>query len=335
MKIFVTGAGGYIGNRLVHMLANQGNQVYAFIRPTSFENTFSHPLIKIFKGALADKRSIAMAMNDCTQVYHTASGCKLWTKKKKNFYEQNIGNTINVLDAAVECGVDKVVYTSCCSSWSPANNHMHTENDPRIASFDNDYDLSKHLAEKTVKEYGKKGLSAVIVNPSHIYGPGSGIKSNGVNRFINVLLGGIVSPLPWHLDVKANYTFIDDVVNGHILAMEKGSEGERYILGGENISYREIIQAIKDNYSRTKLFVRTPGFVFNAWGVTELIRARFTEYEPILTPALTKRFLIAQTFDCTKAIAQLGYRITPFSTGIKTTIDYLIQQSRKKWIPTL
>jgi nucleoside-diphosphate-sugar epimerase len=328
MKILVTGAEGYIGNKLAHALASQGHTVHALIQSPLRANPFIHPGIKFFTGELGEKQDVMIAMKDCTQVYHTAGACEHWNKLKKNFYKQNIGNTVNVLDTAIECGVKKVVYTSCCSSWSPAGNYMHSENDPRIASFDNDYDLSKHLAEKIVRDYGKKQLDAVIVNPSQVYGPAEG-RINSVNPFIKILLGNTISPLPWHLDVAANYSYIDDVVNGHMLAMEKGCTGERYILGGENISYRNIIEFIKENLPGLKWFVRTPGFIFKAWAYSEQIRAKLTDYKPVLTSPSVRQFLFTKTFDCSKAINQLGYRITPFSTGIKITIDHFLQQNKE------
>src|SRR5690348_5790269 len=112
MKIFVTGSSGYIGNKLAHALAANGYTVHALIRSTSAEDTLQHPLIKIFKGDLLDKKSILAAMKGCTQVYHTAAIARLWARNRDIFYEQNVGCTINVLDAALECEVKKLVYTS-------------------------------------------------------------------------------------------------------------------------------------------------------------------------------------------------------------------------------
>src|SRR5689334_6772052 len=103
MKIFLTGASGYIGNRLAHTLAAKGNTVHALIRYAAAENTLRHPLIKLFKGDLRDKESILEPMKGCTQVYHTAGMARLWSKNRDIFYEQNVGCTINVLEAALAC----------------------------------------------------------------------------------------------------------------------------------------------------------------------------------------------------------------------------------------
>jgi len=330
MKIFVTGSSGYIGNKLAHTLAANGHVVHALIRPTSAVDSLHHPSIKIFRGDLLDKKSILVAMKGCTQVYHTAAIAKLWAKNRDIFYEQNVGCTINVLDAALECDVKKLVYTSSCGVWSPASNHLYTENDPRIGAFDNDYDLSKYLAEKAVREYGQKGLFTVIVNPPRVYGPGLERSSSAVNRFIHLLLAGRVSVLPWSLDTKANYTFIDDVVQGHILAMEKGLGGEKYILGGENISYRQFIDVIKKISTKKKLYIRIPDVLLKAWSAIELVRGKISKHDPTITPNMIKRFFLDKMFDCSKAIKQLGYHITPFETGLRTTVDYLVQQNKNK-----
>src|ERR1043166_4525975 len=118
MKIFVTGASGYIGNKLANTLAAGGYTVHALIRHTSSEDSLRHPSINVFRGDLLDKTSILAAMKGCTQVYHTAGFAKLWAKNRDIFYEQNVGCTLNVLDAAIECEVKKLVYTSSCGVWS-------------------------------------------------------------------------------------------------------------------------------------------------------------------------------------------------------------------------
>ncbi len=323
MKILVTGASGYIGNKLTHALADKGHQVNAFVRSSSAKNLLQHPNIAIFEGDILDEDSLAKAMKGCEQVYHTAGMVKFWSKDPNLFYQQNVGGTNNVLKAALESGVRKLVYTSTCGVWSPCDNHLYIENDPSISSFSNDYDLSKYLAEKAVREYSYKGLFSVIVNPPRVYGPGQNRYSSAINRFICQLLNNKISPLLWRLETKANYAFVDDVVTGHILAMEKGLGGERYILGGENISYKKFIETVI-NLTKTKnIFIRIPTPLLKIWSWIELMRSRLNGHDPLMTPNIVNRIVIDKMFDCSKAIRQLGYAITPFSEGIKITIDHL------------
>jgi nucleoside-diphosphate-sugar epimerase len=323
MKILVTGAAGYIGNKLAHVLAGNGHKVHALIRSAGGEKLLQHRNIKIFKGDLLDKQSVAIAIEECRQVYHTAAIVKLWAKDANIFYEQNVGGTNNLLEAALKEGVNKLVFTSTCGVWGACNDHLLVENDPRTTSFDNDYDLSKYLAEKSVKEYCSKGLYTVIVNPPRVYGPGLLRHSSGVNRLILQLITKKISAMPWRLDVQANYAFIDDVVNGHILAMAKGLCGERYILGGENISYLRFIQTVREMSGDKNKYLRIPPFVLKAFSQIELLRGKLNGHEPLITPQIARRIQQDKIFDCSKAIQQLGYYITPFEKGIKITVEHL------------
>jgi len=144
-----------------------------------------------------------------------------------------------------------------------------------------------------------------------------------VNRFILRVLNHKISMLPWRLDTKANYAFVDDVVNGHILAMEKGLGGERYILGGENVSYRRFVDTVKGFSQHKNLELRIPPFLVSAIGRVELLRGKLNGHEPFITPDVARRFQQDKMFDCSKAMRQLGYLITPFEKGIKLTIDHL------------
>lgn len=323
MKILVTGASGYIGNKLTHALAERGHNIHALVRSPSSADLLRHQNIRVFVGDIMDPDSLAVAMKDCRQVYHAAALAKLWDRNRNNFYKINVGGTENVLQAALKEGVSKLVYTSSCGVWAPDEDHIYTENDPRISSFDSDYDLSKYLAEKLVREYCYKGLFTVIVNPPRVYGPGLERYSNAVNRFITQILNKKIIPLPWNLDTKANYTFIDDVINGHILAMEKGLGGERYILGGENISYKKLVDTIVAYSGRKPVFVRIPPAMIQTWAWMELAIAKLSLYEPSFTPRLAKRIQLSKMVDSSKAIRQLGYRITAFEEGMQTTIDHL------------
>lgn len=323
MRIFISGASGYIGNKLAHVLANAGHKINALVRTSSAHKLLQHPNITVFEGDILDKDTLSIAMRGCHQAYHTAGTVKLWAKDPDIFYRQNVAGTQTVLEVAVQERVAKFVYTSTCGVWSGSNDHLLIESDPRTGAFDNDYDLSKYLAEKLVREYCSKGLFTVIVNPPRVYGPGLLRHSSGVNRFIRHLMRKRIATLPWRMEAKANYAFIDDVVNGHILAMENGLGGEKYILGGENVSYKRFADTVKEMAGVKNFQVRVPPFLLKVFAQVELIRGKLNGHEPSITPNVAKRFELDKIFDCNKAIRQLGYSITPFEKGMKITIDYL------------
>lgn len=330
MNIMITGASGYLGNKLAHTLANKGHVIHAFIRTKGSERNLQHQNIRIFYGDLLDSASIMAAMRECDQVYHMAGLVRLWSNDSSLFYLQNVVGTENVLKAALAWRIKKLVYTSSCGVWASSLVHPLTETDPRTNAFNNDYDLSKFLAEKLVKEYCYKGLFAVIVNPPRVYGPGLVRHSNAVNRFLSYLLKNRIAFIPRNKNAESNYAFIDDVVNGHMLAMEKGLGGERYILGGENVSYEKLIHLAQEVGDFRNVLIRLPRSIAKALSLIELLRSRLTANDPILVPSIVDRMYVSKALDSSKAIKQLGYTITPLARGIYLTIKYLNTQNEKQ-----
>ncbi len=217
MKILITGATGYIGHRLALTLAERNNEVHILVRNPDSRNIPQHKNIKVFAGDITDKQSITPAINGCKQVYHTAALVKAFDKDASLFYKVNVEGTRNLLESALESGIEKFVFTSSCSVIGPTLKAAMCENDKRVAPLDNDYDTTKYLAENLVKEYGKKGLHTVIVSPSKVFGPsGFDAKSISVNTVISRFIKGEPTFVPKPSQLIAHYCFLDDVVEGHI-----------------------------------------------------------------------------------------------------------------------
>lgn len=321
MNILVTGATGYIGHSLALELARNGNTVHALVRNADKAKSLLPPSIKLFEGDITKLEDVRNAIEGCTRVYHLAAYARLWSSKRKMFFDINVAGTRNVLNAALEQNVQKLVYTSSCGVLGNSLRYALTEKDSRISSFTNDYDLTKHIAECMIREYSGKGLNCVIVNPSRVYGPGVPGFSNPFSRMIQRCLQGrlVVVPSPAH--VLANYAFIDDVVQGHIAAMRFGKAGERYILGGANLSYADVVHFIKGLIPQSRLVSATPS-VLTAMGWWNIVRYRLTGKEPELTPNVVKRITRNAALECCKAVNELNYRITPFPTGLQMTIKH-------------
>lgn len=320
MNIFLTGATGYIGHALSNQLVKNGDSVHALVRDTGKAKLVLHPSIKIFEGDITDASSVLRAMSACEQVYHVAGYTRLWSANKQSFYDVNVTGTRNVLNAALHHSIKKLVYTSSCGVLGNSLKYPLCEKDSRINSFTNDYDLSKHICECMVREYVDKGLNAVIVNPSRVYGPGRDGFSNPFSKMIKRCMDGKAMIVPRPGNILANYAYIDDVVNGHISAMHAGRTGERYILGGDNLSYDEVIGLLRTEIFNPRI-VSLGSFALKSIGYLNLLKYYLTGAEPDLTPNLVSRITKNAALDCSKAVSELNYNITPFRKGIRAIIS--------------
>jgi nucleoside-diphosphate-sugar epimerase len=319
MKILITGATGYIGNQLANKLAMQGEEINIIVRDVNSSNLPISKNIKIFKGDITHEESIAYAIKDCTHVYHCAAIAKLAIPDRNVFFDLNVKGTRNILRVSLNANIQKFVFTSSAGVLGPSSEIPLTENDSRLEPLESDYDLSKYQAENLVRKFVNKGLNAVIVNPSRVYGPGPATYSNAVNRMIQYMLNKKIVLFPRIDKYVSNYCYINDVVNGHIMAMEKGLAGENYILGGENISYGKLLQSITEYAVRKNLILKIP--VSFLKGIASI--SAFINKNTELTPSLITRFAKHRMLNSEKAIKDLGYHISHFDEGIRTTIDYL------------
>ncbi len=327
MKILVTGATGYIGHILALTLAERGNQVNILVRNPASANVPQHHNISVFTGDITNKHSINKAIRDCDQVYHTAALVKLFSKDQSLFKKINVDGTKNILDESLENGVKKFVFTSSCGVIGPSLGKPMNENDPRVVSFDNDYEFSKFLAEKLVMEYREKGLYTVIVSLSKVYGPGIETHPISVNTEIKKFVHGKPALIPKPGNLATNYCFIDDVVEGHILAMKNGTSGEKYILGGENISYIDLFQKIRSLSGTKARIIQVPKFIVKLWAFMQWVQFELTNKEPFVTNKGIKQIFCNKIFSSEKAIRELGYHLTALEEGLQQTIQFLKTQT--------
>lgn len=323
MKILVTGATGFIGRSLSEQLAQNGHEVIALCRNTDHPYLIRHRNIIPVKGDILDTESLKVAIQDCRQVYHTAALAKMWCRIKDDYYQVNVNGTRNVLKAAAGAGVDKVVYTSTCGVWGPTIKHPMNEDDPRVDGFAIDYERTKYLAEIEARKFAEQGLNIVTVNPSRVYGEGPVTESNSVGKMVSSYLKGKWRIIPGRGEQISNYAYLDDVVKGHILAMEKGISGERYILGGEDISFNTFFDTLQQVSGKAYNMLKLPLRVINAYSHFEQIKTTLTGMPPVFLPEFAARLKKNQKYSSQKAIKQLNYQITPFEIGLTRTINYI------------
>jgi len=321
--ILVTGSTGFLGRRLATSLAEEGNLVHALYRTDEKIRGWKHDNIRFFKGTLGDKNSIGQAMEGCRQVYHLAAFAAPWVRNPRVIYNENVGGTENILESARRLGVKKLVYTSTAGVFGPSNGELNTEEKQFNGNHFTHYDRSKAEAETKVMKYVAGGLNAVIVNPTRIYGPGNLSKSNSVTMMIEKYIRGKWRIIPGDGSSIGNYVYVDDAVNCHQLAMARGRAGERYIAGGENLTFNELfVQFARVSGVKHWLFRMPVGLMMLAAGGFQVF-ARLTGWTPPIVPAFVRRYNHNWAVSDQKAEKELGYYPLSFDKGLEKTIEWI------------
>jgi len=327
-RVFVTGATGFIGTKLVQELVRRGYSVRALRRASSKTDGLDGERVELVQGSLLDPDSLRRGMDGCEQVYHLAAYAKNWARTSEVYFQQNVNGTRHVLSAAQASGVKRLVITSTIVTLGPtAPGVVGDENMPRITPrFFTEYEASKTEAEREILQWVARGLPAVIVNPTRVYGPGKLTEGNSVTLMIDQYTRGRLPALLNGGVNVGNYAFVDDLVRGQVLAMEKGRVGERYILGGENVSLKGFFELVNEATGRRRRQVSLPPWAALAFGRFEKLKAEWLGIHPQITPGWVETFLADWTYSCAKAERELGYTITPLREGIRATCEWLRAQ---------
>lgn len=323
-KIFITGATGFVGEQLAKKLVEQGNEVHLLVRSVSkAKKIFPDEKFKIFEGDLLEPVKIQKAIENCSEAYHLAAHAKVWDKDPKTFYKMNVEGTLHVLEKALHAGIRRVVLTSTAGVLGPAVHGIVTENTPQTVPHSTEYERTKAIAEQESLKYLDKGLEIVTLNPTRIYGGGQRSESNAVTKLLERYHQGKWRIMPGDGKRIGNYVFIDDVVQGHILAMQKGRNGERYILGGENVSYQELFDMFGEITGKRLRLFNLPIGVMMGFARLQLLMANTFGKPPLITPNFVKKYLYDWKVSSEKAQSELGYTITPLKEGLTKTLEWL------------
>jgi farnesol dehydrogenase len=262
-------------------------------------------------------------MQGCQVAYHLAAFAKPWAKDRNTYHHINVQGAVNVFSTAREAGVSKVVFTSSAATMSPSpGTDPIDEATSRKIPYFHLYESTKAEAEKKAREFSKRGMPVVIVNPSRVYGPGPINPSNSVTKMIIAYNKGKWRIIPGDGKKVGNYVYIDDVVHGHILAAKNGRAGERYILGGDNLSFDEFFKVLKDVCNSKQRMFHLPLPVMTAAAKLMEAQAAITGIAPLITSAFVKKYLNHWSLSSDKAKKELGYKITPFEEGVKKTLEW-------------
>lgn len=324
MKVFVTGASGYIGSHLVRQLAAEGHDVIALVRDVkAFSGSGSHGL-KIIRGDISDPDSLKFGMEGCSWVFHLAAYAKPTSTDSNVPYKVNVEGTINVLRAAEAAGVKRVVVTSTGGTmgYSPDGRPVD-EHSICTPDYHTDYEKTKAEAERIAISASTDERQVVVVNPTRVFGPGKLSKSNAITRIMKLYCNGLWRIIPGDGSSIGNYSFIGDVVKGHILAAKYGNGGERYILGGENVSFGDLFETLgKVNGTKRKMITTTERSLKNIAWITGAL-AGIVGKPPLISDSWIEKYLQNWILSSEKAKKEISYTVTPFEDALGITVRWI------------
>ncbi|HOX13481.1 MAG TPA: NAD-dependent epimerase/dehydratase family protein [Spirochaetia bacterium] len=320
MRIFITGATGYIGSALALSLLEEGHEVAALARNPDRGGFLAARGARVVRGDLGDEGSLDRLCEGAEAGFHLAGWVKA-SGSPADYEEANVAGARRAFEAAVRAGVRRVVFTSSAGVLGPAldGSPVH-EDSPRRIGFLNDYERTKAQAEILVPGFLDRGLEIVTVNPTRVYGCPVGPDLPPYTAMIDRYLRGKFLLIPGDGRSLGNYAFLDDVVEGHRAALARGVPGRRHLLGGHDLSYRDFFAALARASGVERRLPTAPAALLYAAAGLAGVAARLTGGRPLLTPAWVKRFLYDWKVSSARAESELGYQITPLPVALARTV---------------
>jgi dihydroflavonol-4-reductase len=321
MKCFVTGATGFLGSHVARQLLARGAELRLLVRPTSrTENIADLPAERVV-GDLRDPGSLKKGLAGCEFVFHVAADYRLWALNGKELYDSNVEGTRNILQAARESRVRRVVYTSSVATMGFGNNGRLTdEKSPvTLANMIGDYKRSKFMAEQVVMEAGRGGQNVVMVNPTTPVGERD-IKPTPSGQ---IIVDFLKRKFPAYVDTGLNLVDVIDCAEGHLLAMEKAQPGERYILGGENLTLKQILDKLGAITGLPSPKVKLPYAVALATGVVDtLVVGKMMKREPRVTIDAVRMGRKKMFVTSAKAERELGWKARSVDESLRRAVEW-------------
>jgi dihydroflavonol-4-reductase len=312
----VTGASGFLGWHVATLLVERGYKVRALVRKGS---CVSGVEVETVTGDLRDPASLHPAMEDCRLVFHVAADYRLWAKDPREIYRSNVDGTRNVLEAAKAAGVNRVVYTSTVGCIGIPRAGLGDENTPvSLADMTGDYKKSKFMAEQIALEYAEAGLPVVIVNPTAPVG-GHDVKPTPTGKIVLDFMNGNI---PAYIDTGLNVVGARDCATGHLLACERGRVGQRYILGGENLTLQQMLFKLAEIMGRKPPTTQIPYFVAYSAGMFSTAWAQLTGRPPHVPIDAVRMAKKKMWVSHEKAHKELGFNPGPVDIALSNAIEW-------------
>jgi dihydroflavonol-4-reductase len=323
MTTLVTGATGFVGSHVARQLVSAGQSVRVLVRPNSNLEALAGLHVEYFEGDLSDQESLERAMHGIRRVFHVAADYRLWTPRPEEIYETNVEGTRKLLAAARHARVERIVYTSTVATIAvPRNGALPNEDtQASLNEMIGHYKRSKFLAEQVAVEAVSAGVPVVIVNPTAPVGPWDW-KPTPTGRIILDFLKG---KMPAYVDTGLNVAPVEDIAAGHLLAAEKGRVGQRYILGGRNMTLKRILDALSAITGRPSPRVRLPHAVALAAGYADQWFSRLAGREPQIPVEGVKMSRHRMFVESDKAERELGYKPTSVEAALERAVTWYQQ----------
>src|SRR6185437_2695650 len=321
MKAFITGATGFVGSHVARALASEGAELRLLVRSTSRKDNIAELRAETVVGDLREPESLKKAMAGCEFVFHVAADYRLWVRDPQEMYRANVEGTRAIIQAAQQSSVKRVIYTSSVATMGfTREGHIAGEDSPvSIKDMVGHYKRSKFMAEEIALEAGRKGANVVVVNPTTPIGEYD-IKPTPTGRIVVDFLKRKFSA---YVDTGLNLADVKEVARGHVLAMEKARPGERYILGGENLTLKQMLDKLAGLTGLPSPTMKVPhavamGFAMFDQFFTGMVMGK----EPRATIDAVKMGRKKMFASSAKAERELGYRVLPVEDALRRAIEW-------------
>ena len=322
MKVFLTGATGYLGSMVARRLASSGHEVVALCR--SGREGAVPPGCRAVQGDLLDPPSLKRAITGCEAVMHMGALVRMWMRDRREFDRVNVEGFAAVLRAAEEAGVGRIVYTSTIVALGPTDGSVGDESFERQRfAFCTDYERTKWIAEKLARQKLAAGFPMIVVYPGVVYGAGPTTEGNLLLKMFTDHLAGRLRARIGRGDLRICYAFNEDVAEGHCLALERGQAGRGYVLGGENATLNEVFGILTELTGEPPPRYVIPYWAGETIGMSLQVLARLFGFRPAVTAGVVRTFRHEWAYCSDRAIRELGYEITPLREGLRMTLDAL------------
>jgi len=331
MKVFITGATGFVGSHVACALLARGADLRLLVRKTSVLTNITDLKADLVEGDLCDETSLRSGMEGCEAVFHVAADYRLWIPDPETMYKSNVEGTRSIIAAAQANGVKKIVYCSSVATMGfteMSATKPVTEDDPVCeADMIGHYKRSKYLAEQVALEAGRKGIPVVVVNPTTPVGEND-IKPTPTGR---IVLDFLRDDFPAYVDTGLNIVDVHAVAEGHILAMEKAKPGERYILGGEDLTLKQILDKLAAITGLPSPTVKVPHAVALGFAYfDEFFTGRIMGKEPRATVDAVRMGRKKMFASSAKAVRELGYEVLPVDGAMRRAVEWFRTQGMDK-----